>query len=159
MSVEVKNRIKKIQLIDVYGKIITKQCYIQIFLMNKNINTNTFKHRNVICRGLDGCEVLIPPPDEYVWIVLGKTRFDSKSFHIICIRSRSNITDKRWNDKYARSLYNTISSKIPNNGLDVVQSSGSNGITSYENYNILHLLKSNKAFISKRSWSEDSQTR
>ena len=69
--------------------------------------------------------------------------------HLICMIFHIPSSTHEYDSDFSKDLYNALLCKLRNNVFDATCDGRSNGETTYENSNILSLLRSNTAFIRK----------
>ena len=149
LSVELLNVIKDIRFENIYGTTTKHKCYIQIFKLNSNMNTTAYKHRDVTPMDIDGSRVLESPPPGHIWIVLAKLEVQSVNCHLVTFRWPTGISSEEWGNKESMTIFNETKKLLANDGLDAARRGGSNGLTTYSNFNIIKLLSTDTAFSRK----------
>ena len=140
------HEVTDIFFLDIYGNERMETCYIQTLLIDTQLDTWPLQHRDVNIAGIQKSRVLSSPPNNLLWIILAKINRHTSQCHLVNIRWPVNTSLGSLN---TMTLYNDTLNLLPHQGLDATRTSGSNGITTYHNDNILKLLKSNSAFIRK----------
>ena len=142
--------VKLIEFTDMFGVTNKVTCLIHTVLIDHNINTKTMTHNEVDHSSLLHCKMLEHPSYVDAWVILAKQSSSSKECHLVNMRWRSNLKDRKWNtNSFIESFYSDLVKNLKTDGLDAKRVGGSNGYTTYNNTNILKLLKSNDAFVRK----------
>ena len=120
-----------------------------MFEINVEYLTKDRQHQDVTINDILHSRLLVVPPEGHIWIILAKKKRSSSHTHLVNIRWPTNISKTTYNSSYNKELYQDTTKLLCHDGLDAIRKRGSNGNTSYTNFNILSLLKTKSAFIRK----------
>ena len=137
----------KLSFINLYGEMQFVHCVIETFYIDFHVETNKKKHTNVTVEDLSTSKVCHPPDSCDVWIIIAKSSPYSRNVHIVNVRWA--FSNKEGSTIDSKILFHDSLKLLRYDGLDAKRSGGSNGLTTYCNYNILRLLKTNSAFVRK----------
>ena len=134
---------------DVSGQKSTYQCVIDTFKLNQNINTGNYQHKVVDKHIIKNSKVLIDPPVRLIWITLAKVKWTSGGCHLVNILWSTDLWSKKYRSLMCKKLFNDTIELLNHDVLNATRRSWSNDVTTFYNYNILSLLKTNSAFPRK----------
>ena len=85
----------------------------------------------------------------FISTVLAKQPPTPTNCNLVNIRWPPNLCSDKWNSSYAKEIFKEIVDLLSRDGLEAGRKSGSNGTTTYSNYNILRFLKCDNEFVRK----------
>ena len=146
---ELPQLLREVNYVNLKNKRVLCKCFIQTFIMDVTLNTDQYQHHAVTKEHIGKSQLLKPPSSEFIWAILAKEVYTSINYHLVNIRWPCSTSMIEWTSKQSEKLYKDTIQLVDRDGLDATRKSGSNGTTTYLNYNILRWLKTEKAFIRK----------
>ena len=141
-----KGKFYDIDFKNIYFQKIKLKCFIQVVKINLNIDDSNYRHNEVSWHDVQTSTVLTPPNKNCVWIVLASTDANNCHCHLLTARWPTDVCNAMTDDQKKQFYYEMLSA-TPKEGWESTRKGGSNGETTYDNFNILKFLNTNSAFI------------
>ena len=135
-----------LKIVDIYGRKLELKCIIETYYIDLHVNHHKLKQNDVSHSNLSACKVLDAPKTDTIWVIIAKLSPYSKCAHLVNVRFPVDVD---LSDHCKKSLFEDSVSYLRRDGMDITRKGGSNGNPTFNNYDILSLLKSNQTFIRK----------